>query len=64
MVALLRETFPDLGQMDEVLADLLFGELIRRLVVMFGKRSNGAEIDILGCWGKTVQLQVVDESFT
>ena len=55
---------PHLGQMDEVLADLLLGELSGRLVVMVGQHSHGANVDILRGGGQTVQLQVLDESLT
>ena len=55
---------PHLGKMDEVLADLLLGELSGRLVVMLGQHAHGANVDILRGGGQTVQLQVLDESLT
>ena len=45
--------------MEEVIADLLLGEPVRRCVEVVGELSDGAEVGLLGTLAEAGQLEVL-----
>jgi len=52
------------GEVEEVLAQLFFGDQVRRFSIMPGQGDDGAEITGLGFGGITVELHILQETFT
>ena len=50
--------------MEEVLADLLFGESIWRDVEMVGQLPDGAEVSLLSAFAQTGELEVLKHPLT
>ena len=52
----------DVFQEEEITAQLLCADFIRRLVLMLGQLPDGADIHLLGALRHALQLQVLDHA--
>ena len=52
------------GQVKEVVAQLLLGDEVGCLVVVFGQRAHGAQITVLSSGRISMQLHIFEESST
>ncbi len=55
--------FLDILDVQEVVAQFFFSDLVRRLVVVFGEFTHGAQIHLLRAFGIAAQLQILQHAF-
>jgi hypothetical protein len=54
----------DVLEVEEVVAELLFGEPVRRGLEVVGELPDGAELGLLSAFGESGELEVVEQALT
>jgi hypothetical protein len=52
----------DVGEIQEVLAEVGFGELVRRLAKVCGELADGADVGLLRPRGQSPELQIFEHA--